>query len=215
MEQTLPLFVKQALEQGQSRDAIETALKQAGWDEPEIRKALQSYADIDFPIAVPRRLVYTSARETFLYLVMFMTLAISAVSVGIIVFQLINQWFPDPLTDYAGYTTYIQDTIRNAAAALIIAFPVFAWMHTLLARGARKNPELKLSRPKVVITYLTLFITSAFIIGDLIALVNGVLAGDLTMRFVLKVLTILIICGGIFWYYLSDLRAAENEKADM
>ncbi len=212
MEQTLPLFVKQALEQGQSRDAIETALKQAGWDEPEIRKAMQSFADISFPIAVPRRLVYTSARETFLYLVMFMTLAITAVSVGTIAFQLINKWLPDALMSYDGSLMYIQDMIRNAAAALIIAFPIFAWIHTILTRATQKNPELQLSRPKVVITYLTLFIASAFIIGDLIALVNSVLAGDLTHRFVLKVLTILVIAGGIFWYYLTDLRNAENKE---
>lgn len=214
MQDALTPFVKEALEKGQSRESIREILKTAGWDGSEVQKALASFADLDYPVAVPRRTSYTSARESFLYLVMFMTLGISAISTGTIAFQLINKYLPDPLAIPYDYSmTFIEETIRNATASLIIAFPIFLWMNYLLARTVAKNPDLRLSRPKVIITYLTLFVASAFLIGSLIALVNNVLGGELTLRFSLKILTILVIAGGIFWYYLSDLRSAEEQAS--
>jgi hypothetical protein len=42
--------------------------------------------------------------------------------------------------------------------------------------------------------------------GDLIAVINSFLGGELTVRFVLKALTVLVIAGGIFGFYLSDIR---------
>ncbi len=41
---------------------------------------------------------------------------------------------------------------------------------------------------------------------DLIVFLNALLQGGLTPRFLWKVLTVLIICGGIFAYYLNSLR---------
>jgi hypothetical protein len=39
------------------------------------------------------------------------------------------------------------------------------------------------------------------------------LQGELTARFVLKVLTVIVIAGSVFWYYLGSLRrgAAHEE----
>lgn len=213
MHDALPLFVKEALEKGRSRESIQQVLLEAGWEGNEVQKALASFADVDYPVAVPRRTSYTSARESFLYLVMFMTLGISAISTGTIAFQLINKRLPDPLAIPYDYSmTFIEETIRNATASLIIAFPVFLWMNYLIARTVAKNPDTRLSRPKIMITYLTLFVASAFLIGSLIALVNNVLGGELTLRFALKILTVLVIAGGIFWYYLADLRSAEEQN---
>src|SRR5690606_35207466 len=64
-------FVRDALLQGQSRPAIEAALVAAGWPAEEVREALAAYAEVPFPVPVPRPRPYLSAREAFLYLVMF------------------------------------------------------------------------------------------------------------------------------------------------
>jgi hypothetical protein len=61
------------------------------------------------------------------------------------------------------------------------------------------------------LTYITLYIATGIIIGDLITLLTYVLNGDLTLRFVLKVLAVLLIAGSIFGYYLWDLRTEEKE----
>ena len=61
-------------------------------------------------------------------------------------------------------------------------------------------------------SYLTLVIAAAIIIGDLIAIVAGLLGGELTARFILKALTILAVTSSIFGYYLLDLQKEEKEK---
>ena len=94
-------FIREALNRGLPRDEIRDALSQADWSNEEVRAALQSFAPVDFPIPVPRRRPSLSAREAFEYLVLFGTLYMSAVSLGILLFQFINLAFPDPLWDQA------------------------------------------------------------------------------------------------------------------
>ena len=43
-------------------------------------------------------------------------------------------------------------------------------------------------------------------LGDSIATIYALLTGDLTAQFVLKALVVLVVAGGIFAYYLRDLR---------
>ena len=61
------------------------------------------------------------------------------------------------------------------------------------------------------LTYLTLLLAVTVLVCDLIALVHSLLGGDLTLRFVLKVLVVGAIAGGIFGFYLADLRREERE----
>jgi small basic protein len=210
----LQLFVKEALNKGIDRSSIETVLHQAGWQSEEIRAAIHSFAEVDFPIPVPRRLPHISAREAFLYLVLFMTLAISAVSLGTILFQLINRWLPDPVSAYDSvyYIESVNSILRTASASLIVAFPIFLYVSNLTLQGIAKNPDLRLSLPRIFITYLALFFASAIIIGTLITLLTNVLGGELTTRFLLKTASVLAISGSIFGYYLTDLKRAEEQQ---
>ncbi|HTM71037.1 MAG TPA: hypothetical protein VL118_09255, partial [Luteimonas sp.] len=73
----LELFVREALAAGQARPAIEAALAQAGWPAEQVRDALDAYADVPFAVPVPNPRPYLSAREAFLYLVLFATLYVS------------------------------------------------------------------------------------------------------------------------------------------
>jgi hypothetical protein len=60
------------------------------------------------------------------------------------------------------------------------------------------------------LTYLTMFVAASILIGDVISLVYTVLGGELTVRFVLKVLTVGAIAGSVFGYYMWDLRGDEE-----
>ena len=51
---TLTGFVKEALEKGEARDGIRTALLDAGWRAEEVDEALNAFSDVAFPIAVPK-----------------------------------------------------------------------------------------------------------------------------------------------------------------
>lgn len=210
MANALQVFVKEALDKHISRKQIREKLSQAGWQTDEIDNALAAYLDVDFEIPVPKRKPYLSAREAFLYLMMFLTLYISAVSVGTILFQLINRGFPDLAQNlYEGAT--IVSAIRSATAALIIAFPIFILISWLLNRTFVRDPEKRGSKVRKWLTYITLFLAAGVIIGDLITLVSNLLSGELTVRFVLKVLVVLVIAGLVFGYYLWDLRKEESE----
>lgn len=205
MNQELYLFVKESLQKEQSRAAIKEVLLLAGWQKEEIAKALASFAEVDFVIPVPKRKPYLAAREAFLYLVSFITLYITAISFGSLVFSFINIWFPDPL-QFSG------DVPRTAIASLIVAFPIFFVITRALQRGAAKDPERKESRVKKWLTYVTLVIAAGVLIGDLITVLSSLLGGELSMRFLLKAVTVFVVAGSIFGYYLSDLQKEEKES---
>ncbi|HPF95525.1 MAG TPA: DUF5671 domain-containing protein [bacterium] len=209
MNQELQLFVRESLAKDQSREAIAEALKKGGWPQDEIDSALAAYADVAFPVAVPKRKPYLSAKEAFLYLVLFMTLYISAISLGTILFQFINRAFPDTIYSY-GYDG-TASIIRGALSAMIIAFPVFLGVSSVLRKAILKNPEKRSSKIRKWLTYVTLFGATTTIIIDLITILTSLLGGELTARFFLKALTVLVIAGSIFGYYLWDLRSEEKE----
>ena len=58
-------FVKDGLARGVSRAEINDVLVRAGWTAEHVRGALDAFAEIEFPIPVPRPMPYLSAREAF------------------------------------------------------------------------------------------------------------------------------------------------------
>jgi hypothetical protein len=204
-------FVKDALAAGKSRADIAQALGGGGWREDEIRNALDAFADVPFSVPVPKRKPYLSAQEAFMYLLLFLTLYVSAVSFGTVCFQLINSWLPDPVDVYR--ISFQQSAIRQALAAIIIAYPVFLGLSITLRRAVSRDPEKRSSKIRKWLTYITLFIASGVIIGDLITLVFNFLQGELTLRFILKIVVVAAIAGAILGYYLWESREDEAARA--
>lgn len=204
----LVTFVHDALARGLPRADIEAALRRAGWASEAVRDALDHYADVAFPVSVPRPKPYLSAREAFLYLLLFGTLFVSAINLGTLLFQLIDLAFPAP---GPRILAPLYDTIRWAVSALVVAAPVYLYLSRYTTRELRRDPAKRASKTRRWLTYLTLFVGAAVLIGDLIALVYNLLGGELTDRFVLKVLTVGGIAGAVFGYYLRDLRKDEVE----
>jgi hypothetical protein len=206
-------FVRDALSRGLSRAQIEDALRRSGWTTDQIRGALASYAEIDFPIPVPRARPYLSAREAFMYLVLFGTLYASAFNLGSLVFDFINLAFPDAAQQsFDGFPQYVRDSIRWSMSWLIVAFPVFLYLSWLTERDIGRNPVKRASKVRRWLTYLTLFAAACALLGDFATLVYNVLGGELTVRFLLKVVTVALIAGTAFVYYLRDLRQDEVES---
>lgn len=206
-------FVRDALSRGVPRTEIEDVLRRSGWTTDQIRGALTAYADIDFPIPVPRARPYLSAREAFMYLVLFGTLYASAYNLGSLIFDFINLAFPDASQQsFDGYGQYVRESIRWSISWLIVAFPVFLYLSWLTERDVSRDPVKRASKVRRWLTYLTLFSAACALLGDVATLVYNVLGGELTVRFLLKAVTVALIAGTAFIYYLRDLRQDEVES---
>jgi hypothetical protein len=125
------------------------------------------------------------------------------------VFELINRAFPDPAQREFQISTL--QAIRWSLASVIVAFPIFLFVAWLIDRAVRQQPIRRASRIRKRVTYVALFISAFVLIGDVTTVVYNFLGGELTLRFILKVLTVALIAGTIFGYYLRDLRAGESE----
>jgi len=202
-------FVRRALEKGESRENIEKALLGAGWPQAQVKRALSSYAQSDLSVPVPRPHTQLSARQAFVYLLLFTVLLVVSVQLGNLLFQMIDIAFADPLeNEYAA--TGRQTAIRWAIASLVVAFPLFLFLSRTVGREIEQNPAMRLSGVRRWLTYLALFIAATILMGDLISLIFNFLEGDLSARFVLKSLTVAVIAGGIFGYYFLILSREER-----
>ncbi len=164
------------------------------------------YADVAFAVPVPRPRAQVSARDAFWYLLMFGALYTSAFYFGDLLFGFINRAFPDDLS-YNDRTEYVERGIRWATAALIVAFPVFLFTVRKTGKEVAADPTRRNSAIRKWLTYMTLLVAAAVIVTDGITLVYNVLSGELTLRFILKVLVVAVIASAGFGYYTWSIRA--------
>lgn len=199
-------FVKSCLEKGIGRSEIAAALEAGGWSVREAQTALEAFAESALPVPVPRKRASSSPRDAFLNLLSIAMLYKAVFATGAILFVLIDRWLPQP-GEYAFFTLGI---LRWAAAALIVALPILAAVRIAIGRDIARNPLARMTPIYRFLAYLTLLIAALVMAGDLIAVIISFLAGDITARFVLKALVVLVLCGGVYLWYASDMRREES-----
>ena len=203
-------FVRESLSRGVSKVEIKRVLLQAGWSQNYADGAINCYADIDFPLPVPRPTVQLSAKEAFVYLVIFVALYLSAFHLGSLVFHLIDKTFPDPIAPVV-YSFYDPDSsMRWSISWLIVSLPLFFFMAARNDNEVVKDPMKRLSPVRRWLTYMTLFTASFCLLGDIATLFYKVLGGEAKISFLLKVLTVALIAGTAFVHYLKDLKKEEK-----
>lgn len=151
----------------------------------------------------------TTPKDVFLHLLMMVMLYIGVISLIALSFAYIDYQYPDPLTYYPGDTL---DTIRFSSSMLVVAFPLLLLFSWFIQRDLRQNPKKHELRFGKWLTYLTLFVAAITIIIDLIQLVHHFYSGDLTTPFTLKVLSVLIITGAVFGYYIWDVQSEPHNS---
>lgn len=153
--------------------------------------------------------VHMSPKDFFLYVGAMITLYVSVFSLIALLFQYIDVLFPDRLDYY--YDPY-SAAIRWQMASLIIIFPVFLFVTRLLNKDIQTEPAKKELGIRKWLIYITLFVAGAAVLIDLIALLNTFLGGELTTRFALKVIVVLVVVGDVFIYYFFDLKGRWEKK---
>ncbi len=136
----------------------------------------------------------------------------SAVSLIALLFKYIETVFPDRLEPY--YDPY-SGSIRFAIASLVVIFPLYIFLTKSLNRDLRIHPEKKELWIRRWLIYLTIFIAGVAVVGDLVALINTFLGGELTVRFILKVLVVFVVALAIFGYYFLDLKGVWERNAKL
>ena len=148
-----------------------------------------------------------SPKDFFVYLGTAITLYASAGSLLALLFSIINTKLPDPVA-FSYYYDSGTGSLTFAIASLIVVFPLFLFLSYYIRKEIGREPAKANLSIRKWFVWLTLFVTGATIAGDVIALVNTYLGGEMTMRFVWKMLAVLVVAGVIFAYYLYDMRRA-------
>lgn len=156
----------------------------------------------------------SSPRDVFLHLLSIVALYAAATAFLTLAFQLINLWFPDIL-EMRGYYAYAGarlpagqagSALRWALASFIIIFPVYFFTARFLRREYEALPEKRELKVRKWLVSFTLFAVAVTLIADLVSLLSHFLEGELTTRFVLKVLVVAFVAGAIGVYYLWILK---------
>jgi hypothetical protein len=140
--------------------------------------------------------------DVFIHLLAVIALYVSIVGALAVLFQYVNLALPDP----ADVDTDVRDRIRWGVASLLIFFPAYAWAWRSIELDLRENPDKKKLWVRTCPIYLTLFLAGLLALTDLACLVYYFMSGDLTSRFLLKVLAVLLVSGAVLWFYLGALR---------
>ena len=154
--------------------------------------------------------VKITPRDFFMHLLVFAALYATVVSFLSLIFAYINVSFPDQLGFYGDGS----GEIIGPSSILIVIFPVFILVSWFLGKDLKSNPEKREMKFRKWLVYLTLFVAAITIIVDLISLVSSFYNGELTARFLLKMLAVLATATAVFWYYFWDLRRGTSLKTN-
>lgn len=157
----------------------------------------------------PMNQQHTTAKDFFIHLGGLIALYVSVISLLNLLFAIINHAFPDALSYYRGYDgdSY---TIRWTISSLVILFPLYIYLARTISKDILANAFKKDLWIHKWSKYLTLFLTGGAVIGDLIVLLNTFLGGEISTRFILKVLAVLVVAGFTFYYHACEVHKNTN-----
>jgi len=148
-----------------------------------------------------------SAKFAFFYMLSLVALIFMALSVGMIIFQIINKNVVDVIDQFRG--RYSSHQLKFAISALIVAAPIFYFAMRQIYQSLFSGALSKDSGVRKWLTYFVLFVASVVMLGWLTATVNSYLDGELTTKFILKAITAIGIAATIFTFYLYDIKREE------
>ncbi len=151
----------------------------------------------------------STPKDVFLHLLATILLYLSTYAIISLLFACINVLLPDPLSFYlSGHL----NTIRLSTAMLIVAFPVYVFIMRLIGKDIAASPAKNDIAARKWLTYLTVFLAALLILIDVITLIYSFLNGELGVRFLLKVLVVLIVASAVFGFYLWDIRTSGADR---
>lgn len=147
----------------------------------------------------------TSAKDFFLHLGVIVSLYAIVISFLNLAFKIINKAFPEVASNI--YAWGAGSEISMPVATLIIVFPLFVVLSRFAYKAYVGSADKQEPWIRKWLIYITLFVAGIALVGDLITVLYKFLDGqDLTAAFLLKALVVLLVAGGVFGFYLQDIR---------
>jgi hypothetical protein len=210
--ENLVAFIRSAKGAGAADAFVVDLLKENGWSDRRIYAAFSDYYAQTTGAPIPSRgRSSENARDAFLYLVSFVSLAFWSIALIWLANIVIMRDIPNPADVHVNS---LRHDLAGQLASIIIGFPIFMMVSALIVRQTRSRPETLESSVRKWLTYVALVIAAIALITDAVLFLASFLTGELTLRFALQYLVLIVVAGGIFWYYLGSVRSAGRRSSD-
>lgn len=211
MDEKLIQFVDHARSKDLDHATIRQLLLSAGWKDKDIAEV---FCARDLEVAIPQPAGAGTARDAFFHLLTFTALYTWVTSLIVLFFTYVDFTFPDPaLRDSYYAMEAARSGLRFSLAAVIVSFPIFLMLWHFLLREVRRHPEKAKGAIRRWLGFLSLFVGAVVLSADVITLIYFLLEGQLTARFLLKVLVLFLIAGSVVLYLALTLRSeSETER---
>jgi len=143
----------------------------------------------------------TTPKDFFVQIGATISLYVSVIALISLAFDVVNRLLPDQLNNY-----WSANSIIYPISMLVVLVPVIYVLEWLVARDISKFVEKKDTWIRKWRIYLTLFLTGATIAGDVVALINVYLNGEISSRFIWKVLIVFVVTSAVFKYYFFSIN---------
>ena len=148
-----------------------------------------------------------TAKDFFLWVGAMASLYGGVVSFIWLLFDYINTAFPNPVRDPYYYYDAYSSNISYEMASLIVLTPVFLILMRIIRKDIATDPSRGETWVRRWGLFLTVFLAGAAMVVDLIVALTTFLQGeDMTIGFLLKVLTVFLVAGIGFLHFYSDIR---------
>lgn len=148
------------------------------------------------------------AKFAFFYTLSLVALVFMSLSTGMIIFQIINKNIVDVLDIYSG--RYSSGALKFAISALIISAPIYYIAVGQINKNLFSGKLDKDSGVRKWLSYFILLVSSLTMLGWLVGIIFNFLDGELTIKFILKALTAILIATAVFSYYFYDIKREET-----
>jgi hypothetical protein len=154
-----------------------------------------------------------TAKNFVIQLGSLIALYVSISALMVLIFGIINIKFPDEIFEYWAQDS-AREGVRIGIAMVLIFFPTYLVLTRMSNQNRRREEGGKYSGLAKWLVYLSLLVSGAIILGDLVTILIYLLNGEITVRFALKAFTLLFVLIVTFSYYLLDIRAYFARRVD-
>ena len=154
--------------------------------------------------------MHTTARNVALQLGALISLYLSLTFLLVLLFGVITLAVPAAV-DRAWEIESAASQVRFGFAMVVVFFPALVILTRFVNQIRRSETDGTYHTLTRWLIYLSLLVAGLTLLGDLVSVVYAFLEGDLTTRFILKALTVFVVIGAAFTYYLLDARSYWTE----